>query len=80
MYLGTDVIADWDLGFALARKATHFFLADPWIPIHFIGEKMVSQLMSTCESDTGLRNEDMDSFKVLALLSKNWLRVLWYTL
>jgi hypothetical protein len=76
MYLGTDAITDRDLGFALAHKATHFFLADPWIPIHFIGKKMVSQLMSTCESDTGLRNEDMDSFKVLALLSKNWLRVL----
>jgi hypothetical protein len=43
-----------------------FFIADPSIPIHFIGEKMVSRLMSTCESDAGLRNEDMDNLKVLA--------------
>lgn len=43
-----------------------FFLADPSIPIHAIGKKMVSRLMSTCESDAGLRNEDMDNLKVLA--------------
>jgi hypothetical protein len=32
----------------------------------FIGEKMVSRLMSTCEFVTGLRNESMDNLKVLA--------------
>lgn len=42
------------------------FLADSSIPIPFIGEKIVSRLMSAHESDTGLRNESMDNLKVLA--------------
>lgn len=41
-------------------------MADSSIPIPFIGEKIVSRLMSTCGSDTGLRNENMDNLKVLA--------------
>ena len=41
-----------------------FFLADSSVP--FIGEKIVSRLMSARESDTGLRNESMDKLKVLA--------------
>lgn len=43
-----------------------FFLADSSIPIPFIGEKMVSRLISTRESDTRLRNESIDNLKVLA--------------
>ena len=43
-----------------------FFLADSSISIPFIGEKMVSRLMSTRESDTVLGNESMDNLKVLA--------------
>ena len=43
-----------------------FFWADSSIPIPFIGEKMVSRLISTRESDTGLRNESMDNLKVFA--------------
>jgi hypothetical protein len=42
------------------------FLEDSSVPIPFIGEKIVSRLMSTHESDTGLRNESMDNLKVLA--------------
>jgi len=42
-----------------------FFIADFAIPIPFIGQKMVSRLMPTPESDTGLRNEGMDNLKVL---------------
>lgn len=41
-------------------------MTDPSIPIPFIGEKMVSRLMSIRKSDTGLRNEGMDNLKVLA--------------
>jgi hypothetical protein len=44
----------------------YFFLADSSISIPFIGEKIISRLMPTRESDTGLRNESMDNLKVLA--------------
>jgi len=40
--------------------------ADSSIPTPLIGEKMVSRLMSTRESKTGLRKESMDNLKVLA--------------
>ena len=42
-----------------------FFLADSSIPFPFIGEKVVSRLMSTYGSDTSLRNENIDNLKVL---------------
>ena len=41
-------------------------MADSSIPVPFIGEKMVSRLMSSRESDTGLRSESLDNLKVLA--------------
>jgi hypothetical protein len=44
---------------------SEYVLADSSIPIPFIGEKMVSRLMSTRESDTGLRNETLDNLQIL---------------
>ena len=52
--------------FTLLEFLIFFFLADSSISIPFIGEKMVSRLMSTRESDTVLGNESMDNLKVLA--------------
>ena len=42
----------------------NIFLADS--SVLFIGEKFVSRLMSTRESDTDLRNQSMDNLKVFA--------------
>ena len=66
-WLGSKIIS----GVCCSMKFTQlkfliFFWADSSIPIPFIGEKMVSRLISTRESDTGLRNESMDNLKVFA--------------